>query len=121
MGYRSDVKYVIAFTSKEAKIGFLAQVRLIGGALQEAIEETNYDNDTARIFFAADSTKWYDDYPEVQAHNQLLSMAAEMPPELCNGYDFVRIGEETDDIESKSEGHNPPYDAINIHRSVEFS
>ena len=121
MGYRSDVKYVIDFTSKEAKIGFLAQVRMIGGALQEAIEETNYDGHETRIYFAADSTKWYDSYSEVIAHNQLLEMAADQPPEMCNGYDFVRIGEETDDIESKSEGHNPPYDAINIHRSVEFN
>lgn len=120
MGYRSDVKYVIDFTSKEAKIGFLAQVRLIGGALQEAVEETNYDNDTFRIFFSAEDTKWYDSYPEVIAHNQLLEMAADQPPEMCNGYDFVRIGEEIDDIECKSGGDQPPYGAINIHRSVEF-
>lgn len=121
MGYRSDVKYVIDFTSKEAKIGFLAQVRMIGGALQEAIEETNYDNDTTRIYFAAESTKWYDSYPEVKAHDKLLEMAEEMPPELCNGYDFVRIGEELDDIETRYGGEQPPYDLISVYRTVEFT
>ena len=120
MGYRSDVKYVIDFTSKEAKIGFLAQVRMIGGDLQTALDETNYDNDTARIFFAEDNVKWYDSYPEVQAHDKLLSMAEEQSPEMCNGYHFVRLGEEFDDIETRYAGENPPYDSINIHRSVDF-
>lgn len=121
MGYRSDVKYVIDFTSKEAKIGFLAQVRMIGGALQEAIEETNYDNDTPQIYFAAESIKWYDSYPEVIAHNKLMEMAEEMPSELCNGYHFVRIGEELDDLETRYGGDQPPYDHIIVHRSVEFN
>ena len=120
MGYCSDVKYVIDFTSKEAKIGFLAQVRMIGGDLQTAIDETNHDNDTPRIYFAADSTKWYDSYEDVKAHHKLLEMAEEMPHELFNGYHFVRIGEEVDDIETRYGGVEPPYDAINIHRSIDF-
>ena len=121
MGYRSDVKYVIDFTSKEAKTAFMAQVRMIGGALQEALDETTSDDRyTNRIYFSADNVKWYDSYGDVKSHNRLMEMAEEQPPEMCNGYHFVRIGEEVDDIETRYGGEEPPYDAINIHRSVDF-
>lgn len=121
MGYRSDVKYVIAFPTAEAKIAFMAQVRMIGGALQDAMDETDHTSHERRIYFAEDSVKWYDSYTGVQAHNKLMQMADEQPPELCDGYDFVRIGEELDDIETRSGGDQPPYDLISVRRFVEFN
>jgi hypothetical protein len=33
-------------------------------------------------------------------------------------YYFVRIGEETDDIETQHNGENVPWDVIELHRSV---
>lgn len=120
MGYRSDVKYVIDFTSKEAKTGFLAQVRMIGGALQAAVDETDCERHTCRIYFEADNVKWYGSFPEVQSHDDLLSMVEDMPPELCNGYYFIRMGEDYDDIGTKEGGDAPPYDAISVQRSVDF-
>ena len=57
--------------------------------------------------FSAESTKWYDQYTEVMAYNEFVGAYTE----LIDGesglpwvYEFIRIGEDTDDIETANEG-----------------
>jgi hypothetical protein len=89
-----------------------------GGAL-----EVDYEQQL--IKFKAEDVKWYDDYADVDCHNALIDLAEEYingnQPSLSGdtklddpslerdnsdymSYTFVRIGEQSDDIENKSGG-----------------
>ena len=57
------------------------------------------------------SLKWYDGYPDIDAMNTFL---ASIPAE---DYRFVRIGEETEDLEE----HGQYYESdIHIHRTISW-
>jgi hypothetical protein len=64
------------------------------------IDEANF-----RINFFAEGVKWYESYADVQCHEALLSLANEWDEDEDNhahiAHQFVRIGEESDDIEDK--------------------
>jgi hypothetical protein len=64
------------------------------------IDEANF-----RINFFAEGVKWYESYADVQCHEALLSLANEWDEDEDNhahiAYQFVRIGEESDDVEDK--------------------
>ena len=81
-----------------------------GGAL-----EVDYEQQL--IKFRADDVKWYDSYPDVDCHNAMIDLAEEYiagddinetTNERNNGdymsYTFVRIGENADDVETRSGG-----------------
>lgn len=106
MGYRSDVAYSIRFTDKKTLNEFIALVMLKGGAETDALKEcaiNGSDKHGYSIDFYLDSVKWYDDYPEVQAHNWLMDYAIERFPEDA-AYRFLRIGEESDDVQDSWAG-----------------
>ena len=72
--------------------------------------------------------KWYDDYDDVKCHERLLDLAEEYIDaqnsnkamrNLTISYGFVRIGEETDDIDTKY-GGDDGYSLIYPTRSIEF-
>ena len=89
-----------------------------GGAL-----EVDYERQL--IKFRAEDVKWYDHYPDVDCHNAMVGLAEEYisgdEPSLSGNtklddpslerdnseymsYTFVRIGENSDDIETRSGG-----------------
>lgn len=81
-----------------------------GGAL-----EVDYEQQL--IKFRAEDVKWYDHYPDVDCHNAMIDLAEEYiagddineeTNERNNGdymsYTFVRIGEDSNDVETKSGG-----------------
>jgi len=107
MGYRSDVAYSIHFENKDTLNQFIALVMVKGGeevkALKECQIECNEISEVFKVNFTAYDVKWYESYPDVQSHTWLMEFAVERFPEHC-GYEFVRIGEESNDIEEQQGG-----------------
>jgi hypothetical protein len=103
MGYHSEVAYVIGFNTKEVLSEFIALVMLKGGEYRKALSECEIkiqDNGRPECYvnFYARDVKWYGSFPDVQAHTWLYKYAVERFPEEC-AYKFIRIGEESGDIE----------------------
>ena len=124
MGYRSDVAYMITFHKPEDYWGFVAEAKC-DPETQFCFSDDGFkqDDEHLALMFSADSVKWYPDYEDVKCHNKLWCKALdrdEQSKETCDGY-YVRIGEETDDIDEKQFGIEPPYDYINIHRSIQIN
>lgn len=122
MGYRSDVAYMITFNKPEDYWGFIAESKCDPETqLCFTDEGFKQDDENLRIMFSADSVKWYPDYEDVKCHNKLWHKACDRDDQdekTCSGY-YVRIGEQTDDLDEQQFGVYPPYDYINIHRSIE--
>lgn len=116
MGYRSEVAYVVAFRSKQLRDTYIALVKTHGGTLLEALmeceaPEPEVDGGEARLNFYCDYVKWYDDFEDVKAHTKLYEWAVELYPEDC-AYKFIRVGEESGDVQDDDDGVNDlvPYD-----------
>lgn len=75
------------------------------------------DYEQQLIKFRAEDVKWYDSYPDVDCHNAMIDLAEEYIAgddinETTNernnidymSYTFVRIGENSDDVETRSGG-----------------
>lgn len=101
MGYRSDVVGMLYTNNKEhlplLKLWLTANFPL--KTFEKSIEW--FDRG---IILREYNTKWYDDYEEVKAYNSAVFKFVE---EFCEGkgafdgaYEFMRIGENDDDIES---------------------
>ena len=117
MGYRSEVAYVIAFEDKPTLNEFISLVMLKGGREAEALKECQIEVSEGafscyRINFYADDVKWYDSYPEVEAHTWLYQYAVERFEDKC-AYRFLRIGEEQGDIEDE---HSDPSDKFDLYQ-----
>ena len=110
MGYRSDV--MIAFyPANEGR-----PKRVPYAAIKLWFEE-NYPQDAGEVVFYPEretitvryyDTKWYDGYGEVQEVNRAIekyreAFACDEEEHLAN-YEFVRIGEEYNDIEVERSG-----------------
>lgn len=89
MGYRSNV--VIGFTRKFYKKN--------KKKLDELLEGATIQDNIDQVYASFEWTKWYDDYPEVAALQQLIE---DNPKDTC----LLRIGEEYDDIEDFNDCFN---------------
>jgi hypothetical protein len=65
-----------------------------------------------------DDWKWYPDYPDVQAWDELWKNMQEI--EGISGY-FCRVGEENDDIEQEEFGDDPCYDYFHPFTALSFN
>lgn len=124
MGYRSDIAYKIKFANKEDFWGFIAESKLDPDTAlcfdkEENEEKFEVDEEHYEIRFLAEGWKWYDEYPEVQAHEALWDKAKERCNEEQVEVDgaWCRIGEESDDNEEKYFGDDP-WDMVRISRQV---
>jgi len=116
MGYRSDVGIVIY--GEESKVAaFIAAQRILNANwLRDEYTVDKYKSrshecpeDTyetwSLIHAEFDSVKWYPQYDEVAAWHNAMNAAEE-----CGlNYEFVRVGEEQDDIETSSGGDEIEY------------
>jgi hypothetical protein len=109
MGYRSQVGYLIAFEDKDVYNQFKVQYKL-----DPEYEECRKDEPLYLLFlddklivrFEADDVKWYDSFPDVIAHRKLLDLAEEYAEKYEDvSWTFVRIGEESGDIETDYGGN----------------
>jgi hypothetical protein len=107
MGYRSDVKAVFYTKNKNEWPALRLFVdenfpEALKGGL-EIIGSSVYSG----YVFSEESTKWYDQYTEVMAYNKFVGAYTELidgESGLPWAYEFIRIGEDTDDIETANEG-----------------
>lgn len=72
--------------------------------------------DGSFILYGAD-WKWYPSYPDVQAWDKLWENMQDI--EGISGY-FVRVGEESDDIEEMEFGDDPCYDYFHAFTALSF-
>jgi hypothetical protein len=108
---------------KEDFWGFIAEAKLDPETApcfndKENPECFEVDEEKYEIRFLAENWKWYDDYPEVKAHEALFNKAEERDEEgiEVDGA-FCRIGEESDDNHERYFG-NDPYEMVCISRQV---
>jgi hypothetical protein len=131
MGYRSDVAYTIRFVSdddtrnRQSFYTFLAEAKsnvAIAGCFNAHWNRVEVDEVRLRINFTADNVKWYEDYADVQCHEALINLANEwVNDELNNSeiaYRFVRVGEEVEDVESRT-GGTAEWGWVNVVRVIE--
>ena len=102
MGYRSDVAYVIKFDELAQRDAFITLMHAkndphINNALEEI--KYRYSKDPIITFFC-ESTKWYENYPDVAVHHKLMRDAVEL---YKAEYRFVRVGEDADDIQTQQD------------------
>jgi hypothetical protein len=129
MGYRSDVGYKIKFHDKETMAVFLAEAKA-KEEYKEALEDLKnkttgregleIDEDRLHIVYYTTSTKWYDEYSEVQSHEALIDLAREYHEagESKVEYAFARIGEESGDVENYASDDG--YELVWVSRQIIF-
>lgn len=127
MGYRSQVAGVFSVDSfnsdneqDRAKfkemIGFIKLSRFWELWNNQENEDHFGWEEGAFVLYGAD-WKWYPDYPDVKAWDQLWENMQEI--EGISGY-FCRVGEETDDVEEMTFGGDPCYDFFHPFSALSF-
>jgi hypothetical protein len=87
----------------------------------DALKECQVDFDGCMINFHAYDVKWYESYEDVKGHTNLYELVDKEDTqfhEKC-GYAFLRVGEESGDIQDDSGGIDPPYDDFYTSTSIE--
>lgn len=140
MGYRSNVGYVIVFKSLNKSVvsgtpeltnpekafaefsHFLEHIlgftknNNTHGMVTEEFKYMQIDKDKMTISYHAEDIKWYDSYPCVQWHIDLLKQVKTYE---TGNYRLIRIGEDLEDNEEDT--HDPTafmYDYISLRREV---
>jgi hypothetical protein len=120
MGYRSEVAYCIQFDKREDMDTWIGlQLVKKDEHITEALKELQLIQSTQPspiLFFYASDVKWYEDFPDVQAHMNFLTEATKMF-DTASAL-FFRCGESADDLEEEAYGENgwDLTDYININR-----
>jgi hypothetical protein len=120
MGYRSDVKALIYPLGGEDNLLNYDKLKTLMNTTFKDVLDTWGDyfdwNDHHRVLkFTADSIKWYDGYPDINRFTEFLAQVRDLEYE----YEFIRIGEDTDDIEDDSTGDAQGF--LYVSRSIEVS
>lgn len=117
MGYRSDVHAIFYHMSLEKVDAFVAAVKLKGhweklDPITLKTVEGDEHKPMLMVEYVDSGVKWYDGYPRPSAMNEMFEIA----DTLDLHYEFVRIGENYEDISvvrsSDSEGY------LAIHRNI---
>jgi hypothetical protein len=107
MGYRSQVKAVFYTEDKEKwpVLKLYMEENFPKEWSLELIESSHYYG----YVFSAGDIKWYESYPDVQAFDAFVDAYRNLidseSSTLSWAYEFIRIGEDTKDIETDSEGN----------------
>ena len=121
MGYRSDVQALIYPLGGDQNLLEYDKLKLLFNTTFKDVFEAwgkdyfSWDDKHRVLKFDANSVKWYDSYPEVQKFVQFLTDVAGLDYQ----YEFLRLGEEDDDIEDDRTGDAQGFMYIN--RSIEVS
>ena len=122
MGYRSDVRI------RTTKEGYEIMKEEIDKYLNEKVED-NLDYTPANLVKHTDNTdidgnvvtmdwnyiKWYDFFPEIMAVINALGILQEKDID----YQFMRVGEDLDDIEELWHIENDSFDSFYVSRNFE--
>jgi len=107
MGYRSDIKAVFytkdteqwpalrLFFDENFPKDFMEDLKVIGSEW------------CSGYMLSFEAVKWYDGYPDVKAYNKFVMEYTELidgESELPWMYEFIRVGEDNDDVETVRAG-----------------
>ena len=109
MGYRSEVVLKLNKPASSALNAFASMSEDIKTLLSDADAATKDDENGHAYFWSW--VKWYDSYKEIGLIDEFLNV---LPYE---SYGFIRLGEETDDIEQR--GSPCDFDMY-VNRSIEY-
>jgi hypothetical protein len=132
MGYRSHVTAVIYPGEPEDPLGpdaykeyetrMYEALRFLMGTKYAQLMEmqsgwfgslAQWDDREKRLVFEMHDVKWYESYEDVKAFDAMLIEVTELG--YCS--EFVRVGEESDDIENRYEGEGLKY-ILNVQRTI---
>jgi len=139
MGYRSDIAYLIKFYSKDQPekafadynhyINWLLQFTDAGRyelndpafrvreAGRRELTHMHADPQGLTVYFNADGTKWYENYPEVEFHMKHAVQRVKAYP--TGNYSLAILGENYEDI--TTDVHDPTffmYEIFNVRREI---
>jgi hypothetical protein len=129
MGYRSDLAMVVypdynndPSDTKQVDAEYEAKYQTLKLLMNTQFKDVNegwnpqFDDIRQHMLIHEEGIKYYDTFPETQALERLKSEIVEL------GYcmEFIRIGEESDDIEEMYEGNNIEY-VLRVARSIEIN
>jgi hypothetical protein len=123
MGYRSDVKIVIACENEYWLKKFLMHIELAYSddpLFKEVIDPSVCRIAERTMYFHHAYMKWYPQYDYVQLHEKLMHDVQD----FRGGYTFVRVGEEEGDVEKRGreyDCHVRLDDAIMIQTESHFT
>lgn len=119
MGYRSDVKLVM---TKKAYDGMVAMAENEFGlnSYEYDFIANNEDKKIAKdndiVILSWNDVKWYNDFAEVQFIQEYLNVMYD----ANESYNFIRLGEEIDDIEKEGcYGDGSCAGIIGVYRNIE--
>jgi len=118
MGYRSNVTYVVKFSSKhEPEKAYAQFIKFYNWVKRHTVRTKEgfadyksqkvltgqwhfyWNVDEQMLCFKTEDVKWYDAFADIQWHEQVLEQAYEYS---CAAFRFVRVGEEPNDVEDKT-------------------
>ena len=118
MGYRSQVAVVIYGDSRDAEKYALLKT-LMNTTFKDAYTEfdgnAEWHDDKHVLEFAMEDVKWYDGYGDVKLFMGMLDGIGDI--EGFN-YEFMRLGEDENDIESMQGGECGEY-ILSVSRAIE--
>jgi hypothetical protein len=109
MGYRSVVEAVF-YTRKEEEYPLLKlyvdeNIPKFWKEEDEKYLKPIKARNTWGYHFITDNVKWYESYPEIQEYSNFVERFEEFAESRNWAYEFVRLGEEMDDIEEHRSTH----------------
>lgn len=113
MGYRSDVMALIYPEPGDDKSAKFEQLKVLMATTFKAVVDEHFGAcmewlEADRVLkFNIPDVKWYTSFPDVQAFETMLEEFGDDIPGYCT--EFVRIGEESGDIEQRQGGDNNEY------------
>ena len=113
MGYRSDVMALIYPEPGDDKSAKFEQLKVLMATTFKAVVDEHFGAcmewlEADRVLkFNIPDVKWYTSFPDVQAFETMLEEFGDDIPGYCT--EFVRIGEESGDIEQRQAGDNNEY------------
>jgi hypothetical protein len=118
MGYRSEVALAVG---KDAMAQFLTTLAKSPEAralcFQGSDEVVKDYDEEGSILFKWSQLKWYDSYEEIRALVDFMDWCdcSGLDEDLIASYKFVRVGDDTDDVESRGEGFMYLHPVTSIH------
>lgn len=121
MGYRSDVMALIYPEPGDDKSEKFEQLKLLMATTFKDVDE-DFGScmtwiEAGRVLkFNIQDVKWYPSYGDVQMFEKMLEEFGNDIPGYCT--EFVRIGEEFDDMEQRQTGDNNEY-YLQVRREID--
>ena len=123
MGYRSHVMALIyPERGSDDQAAKYEQLKvLMGTTFKDVVDEAfgscmTWHDDKQVLKFDIQDVKWYSGYGDVQAFETMLEEFGDEIPGYCT--EFVRIGDESDDIEMRPTGDNNEY-YLQVRREID--